>query len=354
MVVAVAMSGGVDSTVVAALLKQSGFEVIGVSMVGWRHSLCCSFEDVARARLMARRLGIRHYLIDLMEAFRDQLVMPYVEARLQGLTPNPCPSCNRDFKFGRMLAGLRRRTPAEALASGHYARLCVDPVSHRLGLRRASEVARDQSYMLWQLSQAQLRQLLFPLGELSKADVRAYARDLDLPEVAARPDSQDLCFLVPDQPSFWQEQADGRYGPGDLVDASGKVLGQHKGMVFYTPGQRRGLGVSADTRLYVQSLCPSRNQIQVGPAPEPQFRRLRLQQLNWVACEPQSEPLTCLAQTRLHGKMVLAQIHPNPGLSSAWVEFKESIVQVAAGQSVVCYSPDGDVLLGGIVSPEQG
>lgn len=363
MIVAVAMSGGVDSTVAAALLRDAGHQVVGVSMVSWRGSLCCSFEDVSRARLMARRLGIKHFLIDLMDAFRDEVVKPYVEGRLSGLTPNPCPSCNRGLKFGKMWQALRLRTQADLLASGHYARLGDLPANGRVGLWRAADTARDQSYMLWQLSQAQLGRLLLPLGELSKAEVRERARELGLPELAASRDSQDLCFVVPDSAAFWQAQAAGRYAPGEIRDQAGQVLGQHKGLVHYTPGQRRGLGVAAGERIYVRRLLPESNTLEVGLQPE-QASRLCLQQLNWVTLAPQSLPLDCLAQFRLHGRMVPARLQPLPGAAAgcgpdagpraAWLSFAAPLPRVAAGQSLVCYGPDGRLLLGGEVAPEPG
>ncbi|HEY9838927.1 MAG: tRNA 2-thiouridine(34) synthase MnmA [Candidatus Sericytochromatia bacterium] len=347
MKIAVAMSGGVDSAVAAALLRRAGHEVVGVSMVSWRRSLCCSFEDVAQARLLARQLGIKHYLIDLMDPFHQELVQPYVEARLQGLTPNPCPACNRDFKLGRMWEALLQRVDVEALATGHYARQLCDPVSRRQILLQARDRRRDQSYMLWSLSQEQLQRTLFPLGELSKPEVRALAVELGMEAVAHKPDSQDLCFLVPDQATFWQEQAAGRYAPGEIINASGQVLGQHKGLVFYTPGQRRGLGIAGAERLYVSDLDPEQNRLVVGPPA--QVNELYLTQLNWLSVSAQA--LDCQAQLRLHGLLLPARLLPDG--DGARLCFAESISQVACGQSAVCYDGDGRLLAGGVVSPPK-
>lgn len=347
MEVAVAMSGGVDSTVAAVLLKEAGYSVVGVSMVSWKRSLCCSFEDVARARLMARRLGIKHYLIDLMNDFSEEIVKPYVDARVQGLTPNPCPACNRQFKFGKMWQALRKRTKADVLASGHYARLDQEPVHLRMRLRRAAELKRDQSYMLWQLDQDQLRRILFPLGEYTKSQVRELAREFGLTEAANKPDSQDLCFVVPDAETFWREQAPLRSAAGEIINCSGQIIGQHKGLVHYTLGQRKGLGVAAESRQYVQQILSAENRLMIGSEPV-SVRRLLLRQLNWVSLAPSPEPIVCDVQVRLHGRPLAARLLAvDP--QNALLELQEAIPQIAAGQSVVCYGPEGELLLGGIV-----
>lgn len=358
MKIAVGMSGGVDSAVVAALLCAEGHEVVGVSMLTWKHSLCCAFEDVTQARLLCKRLGLKHYIIDLMDAFREEVVNPYIQQRLQGLTPNPCPGCNRDFKLGRMWSGLlqrmRQQTQAELLATGHYVRKAVDPLTRRLGLWRARDRQRDQSYMLWSLSQEQLAYCHFPLGEYRKPQIRKLALGLGLGELASKPDSQDLCFLTPDHKQFWQREAGSALQPGEIVDCdSGQVLGQHRGLPFYTLGQRRGLQLTDGQRRYVQGVSVAENQLWVSTSPPAAVLELPLEQVNYVSIGPQEAgPETeCLVQVRYHGEFYPASWLPDTHTSSrGTVHFKGGLPPVASGQSVVLYDAQGRILAGGCSS----
>jgi len=357
MKIAVGMSGGVDSAMVAALLHQSGHQVVGVSMLTWKHSLCCSFEDVTQARLLCRQLGFKHFIIDLSEDFRQQIVEPYIQGRLNGCTPNPCPQCNRDLKLGAMWQRLQQRLKAEAgaelLATGHYVRLAADPISRRLSLWRARDQKRDQSYMLWRLSQEQLQYCLFPLGEYLKPQLRELAADLGLGQLAHKPDSQDLCFLTPDPASFWQREAP-EILPGPIVDAeTSQVLGQHQGLPFYTLGQRRGLKLKDGQRRYVQSIQPECNTLVVSRQPPAEFLQLQLNAVNYLSVE--SAELGSLSeqfvQVRLHGDLHPARWLADPIDSDrARVIFHGGLPPVAAGQSVVCYTPQGRLLAGGLLA----
>lgn len=343
--IAVAMSGGLDSSVVAALLKAEGHEVVGVSMAVWRNSLCCSFEDVARARLICRQLGIQHYLIDLVDEFKTQIVQAYVQSRLHGETPNPCTQCNRDFKLGLMWERLLQRTKAEALATGHYVKSVMDPQTRRHMLAQADDLSRDQSYMLWTLSQEQLARSLFPLGHWQKSEVRELARELDLTVLEGQRESQDLCFVVPNRQAFWAEQVPAGIETGLLMTASGETVGRHKGLPFYTLGQRKGLEHNRPERLYVTALDPEHNVIRVGPASELEVQQLHLESLN-LFLPPETQSFRAQAQLRLHGPSWPVAVDITRDIAT--LNFSERIPLVARGQSVVCYDAAGRVLLGGI------
>ncbi|MBF2054755.1 MAG: tRNA 2-thiouridine(34) synthase MnmA [Candidatus Sericytochromatia bacterium] len=358
MKIAVGMSGGVDSAVVAALLHQSGHQVVGVSMLTWKHSLCCSFEDVSQARQLCKQLGLKHYIIDLSEAFRQQIVEPYIQGRLQGRTPNPCPQCNRDFKLGALWQRLQQRLKSEAgaecLATGHYVRLAADPLSRRWALCQARDKRRDQSYMLWPLSQGQLQYCLFPLGEYLKPQLRELAVDLGLGQIARKPDSQDLCFLTPDARGFWAREAPEALLPGPIVDAgSGEVLGQHKGLPFYTLGQRRGLDLKDGQRRYVQALQAENNALCVSQHPPHEVLELQLNAFNYLAVDALGIDAISphFVQVRLHGDLHPARWLPDPlDPGRARVRFRGGLPPVAAGQSVVCYDGQGRLLAGGLLS----
>lgn len=347
--IAIGMSGGVDSSVAAALLQAEGHEVVGVTLALWRGSLCCSFEDVARAKEVSKRLGIRHYLIEALDDFRAQIVEPFIEARLQGQTPNPCVLCNQHFKFGLLWQQIQHRDPEiTALASGHYARLHFNPQSQRHEVWKGADPGKDQSYMLWRLSQAQLRHSLFPLAELNKSQVREKAQELGLTELAQKPDSQDLCFIVPTAEAFWQEQAPQGTVPGDIVNLEGEVLGKHQGRVSYTPGQRRGLGGGSAERLFVAGVDPERNQVRVATRERLLSRHLRLAEINWVSIpEPEAE-LDCYFKLSSRGAPLPGRLKLGPERQGS-VVLEEAQMPVGRGQSTVFYDAQGRVLGGGVL-----
>lgn len=347
--IAIGMSGGVDSSVAAALLQEAGYEVIGVTLALWRGSLCCSFEDVARAKQVCKQLGIKHFLIEALDDFRIQVVEPFVAARLSGKTPNPCVTCNKQFKFGLLWERLLKRdSEVNALASGHYARLQHNAETQRWEVLAAKDPGKDQSYMLWQLSQVQLAHSLFPLGDLTKAQVRQKAMDLGLSEIAQKPDSQDLCFIVPSSEQFWQEKAAEGCQTGEIVDQQGKVLGQHHGRVFYTPGQRRGLGIGSSERLFVSGVDPERNQVQVAPKQALMTHDITLSDLNWVSIAPPTDRLRAgfklsSRSQPLAGVLTLQDSH------SAQLYLDKAHMPVGQGQSTVFYDTDYRLLGGGIL-----
>lgn len=351
--IAVGMSGGVDSSVAAALLQAQGHEVVGVTLALWRGSLCCSFEDVARAKAVAQQLGIRHFLIEALDDFRSQIVEPFVAARLQGHTPNPCVWCNQKFKFGLLWQQIQHKDPEiSALASGHYARLNFNPETQRQEIFMGADPSKDQSYMLWRLSQSQLQHALFPLGALQKTQVREKAQALGLTELAHKPDSQDLCFVVPTADDFWQAQAPQGMIPGEIVHLDGQVHGRHTGRVRYTPGQRRGLGGGSAERLYVAGVDPVNNQVRVAPREKLLSARLSLAEVNWVSVSAPEATLHCQFKLASQGVPVSGQLHLLAD-DRARVQLDEPHMPVGQGQSVVFYDSSERLLGGGILTEMQ-
>ena len=343
-----AMSGGVDSAVCAGLLARSGHEVIGVTLrlaelAGASVSRCCSERDVEMAGAVARRLGIPHRVIEMGEIFRTAVLEPFVASYLAGETPLPCAYCNARVKFGELLA-VAQRLDAEALATGHYARTGEAPDGP--GLWRGRDRAKDQSYFLFGLARANLPRVRFPLGEMTKPEVRELARGLALPN-SERRDSQEICF-VPTGASYAdvvERLAPGRLpGPGEVVDRSGRVLGRHSGFHHFTVGQRHGLGVGGGRRLYVVEIVPERNRVVVGEAGETARRRLRLRAVNWLLEPPPEVALPAAVQVRSRHTAQRATVTPGGG-GTAEVEFEEPVAAPAPGQAAVFY--DGDRLLGG-------
>ncbi len=340
----VAMSGGVDSSVAAALLLQQGYEVVGLTAhlhdegEGMAHAI----EDAAA---VCACLGIEHVVLDLRERFRQDVIDPFITAYTEGLTPNPCVICNRRIKFGALLDALADYG-ADALATGHYARCHYDAEKKRWQLMRGVEAARDQSYVLYHLRQEQLAKLCFPCGELYKADIREEARRLGLP-IAERPDSQDICF-IPDgnYRAYLQKYRQTEDPVGDFVDRQGRVLGQHKGISSYTVGQRRGLGIASDEPLYVERIDAETRQIHLAKASELDARKILAEGVNWLACEEpaEHEPIQCRIRTRYHQRELPATVESLPG-QRALIQTDDILRVAAPGQAVVFY--EGDVVLGG-------
>ncbi|KPF62518.1 thiouridylase [Bosea sp. AAP35] len=285
--VVAAMSGGVDSSVVAALLQRQGFEVIGVTLQLYDHGAavhragsCCAGQDIHDARRVAEQIGIPHYVLDYESRFRDAVIERFAESYLAGETPIPCVECNRTVKFQDLL-GLARELGADALATGHYVVSRELPDGHR-GLFRAADANRDQSYFLYATTQEQLDLLRFPLGHIDKAQTRALAAELGL-GIADKPDSQDICFVPNGRyADVIEKLKPGAARPGDIVHLDGRVLGRHDGVLRYTVGQRKGLGLSTPEPLYVLRLDADDARVIVGPREALAIREVRLRDLNWL------------------------------------------------------------------------
>jgi tRNA-specific 2-thiouridylase len=353
--IAVAMSGGVDSSVAALLLKEEGHEVVGLSMQLWDHSAeagrsgrCCTLDDLGDARRAAWALEIRHYVLNLEEEFRRDVVRPFVGAYLAGETPIPCSACNTKVKFATLWERARA-LGCEAVATGHYARAGRDARSGRAVLRKGLDAAKDQSYFLYDLSEEQLSGARFPLGELTKAEVRARARAARLPN-ADKEESQEICFVPPGTRAgeFVAQNAAGLgFGApprtGVLEDATGARVGDHAGHFRYTIGQRRGIGVAATERLYVLEVDARNNRVVVGPQAGLEGRSAVVGALRLSAAAP-SGPFRAGVRIRHRAAEVPATVTPESD-GMARIEFDAPVRAVTPGQSCVFY--DGDLVLGG-------
>jgi tRNA-specific 2-thiouridylase len=354
--IVVAMSGGVDSSVAAALLVEQGYRVVGVMLRLWAEpalaadNRCCSPESIHDARAVADRLGIPFYVISAERPFKEAVVDFFVAEYAAGRTPNPCLMCNRKIRFGYLL-NYARTLDAEYLATGHYARVRRDAAG-RYQLWRGADRTKDQSYVLSVLGQADLTQVLFPVGEYTKTQVRALAAERGLP-TAARAESQDLCFIADgDYRRFLADHAPEAVRPGSILDRQGQRLGTHRGLPFYTIGQRSGLGIGASRPLYVLQLDVERNALVVGTADELGCSSLRTGPVNWVAGEPPPGTFQAEVQIRYRAVPAPAIVTPLPD-STAEVRFVQPLRDITPGQAAVFY--DGEVCLGsGIITAPGG
>jgi len=358
--VVVALSGGVDSSVAAALLTEQGYRCIGVMMRLWAEmaagegsgNKCCDEESVEDARRVADQLGMPFYLINVERPFKEQVVDLFIEGYSDGLTPNPCLACNRHIRFDYLL-NYARRLGADYLATGHYARLRRQ-ADGEIRLLRGVDVHKDQSYVLSMLGQAELRDLLFPVGEFAKEEVRRMAAARGLP-IHSKHDSMDLCFVVDDDyRRFLSEWAADAMTAGEIVDVEGNVLGEHEGLPNYTVGQRRGLGLSGTVApMYVVALEQSRNQLIVGPSEALGRSELTAGSVSWTAGRPvpSGSPVQC--QIRYSGQPLDCTVYPLED-GSVRVAFEEPARGISPGQGAVFY--DGPHCLGGglIESGEPG
>jgi tRNA-uridine 2-sulfurtransferase len=354
--VAVAMSGGVDSSTVAAVLQQQGRPIIGLTMQLWNQRRlpelqgdgpaqhrCCSLDDVYDAKRVAQHLNFPHYVVNFESQFEDRVVRPFVQDYLSGRTPIACTNCNTDVKFEPLLR-MARQIGAGRLATGHYARIRRDESTGRFQLLRALDPAKDQSYFLWGLSQEQLSRSEFPLGELSKEEVREIARHATLP-VAEKPDSMELCF-VPNgnYVQFIHAYATESRIPlssrdGDIVTESGEVLGRHNGVHNFTIGQRKGLGFAAGKPLYVLAIEPHNNRVIVGDDDALRTTTFEVQNVNWISVAEPSQPIRATVKIRHKHEPAPATVESLPD-SRAQITFDSPQRAVTPGQAAVIYSND--------------
>jgi tRNA-specific 2-thiouridylase len=336
------MSGGVDSSVAAALIAESGAETIGVTMrLSESGSRCCSLEDADDARRVAESLGIHFYVANYAEAFGLEVIEEFADAYLAGRTPIPCVACNKKFKFDHLLERAKA-FGAERVATGHYARVTHDRESGHARLYRALDRDKDQSYFLFSLSQEQLCAASFPIGGMSKAEVRDRARSLGL-GTAEKPESQEICFVPEGAYADVVEQIrpEALALGGEIVDKSGRVLGEHRGIHRFTVGQRHGLGISSNRRLYVIRLDPEARKVVVGDVSELDCGSARVEQVNWISgCAP-SNTLRARVQVRHRHQAVLARIDAI-GEGEAVIDFDEQVRAVAPGQAAVFYDAEHD------------
>ncbi len=358
--IVVGMSGGVDSSVAAALLVEQGYDVVGVTLRVWpwrepdeatrRFGSCCSPETVDDARQVARRLGIPYYLLNSEREFDATVIENFAREYEAGRTPVPCVVCNREVKFGSLLQRARA-WDAAAVATGHYARITRDAASGRHLLWRGRDARKDQSDFLWPLSQSQLAAARFPVGDLSKDEVRAKARALGL-VTADKPESQEICFIPDDDyRGFLQRRIPQAFRPGPIVDGQGNVLGEHHGLANYTVGQRRGLGLAGARPLYVKTLDPERNAVVVGGPGELEVEHLWAEQVNLISVAVLVEPLEVTAKIRHSHVPAPATLQP---AGEGWirVQFASPQRAPAPGQSVVFYQDD--LVVGGGVIARRG
>jgi len=361
MKIAVAMSGGVDSSAAAAILKAQGHELVGFTMQLWNQrrgisvdqngdplpSRCCSLDDVYDARRVAEEVGFPFYVLNLERDFERDVVQPFITSYLSGETPIPCVSCNSRLKFSS-LDRLAASLGCEKVATGHYARVEYDAATSRYRLLRGRNLQKDQSYFLWELTQDQLSRALFPLGEMSKPEVRDVARRHSL-AVAEKQESQEICFVPDgDYAGFIDRYLDAegaaeRIPPeGDLVDSTGEVIGTHTGIHRYTIGQRRGIGIAAERPLYVLSIDPAKNQVVVGSQEELLSREFTAAGVNWVAFDSPREPVRADVRVRYRHEPVPATITPLPD-RRVRVSFAEPQRAITPGQAT-CFYEDKDVV----------
>ena len=360
--VVVAMSGGVDSSVVAGLLKQEGYDVVGVTLQLYDHGAathrvgsCCAGQDIHDARRVAETLGIPHYVLNYEKRFREAVINPFAESYMAGETPIPCVACNQTVKFADLLS-TAQELEADALATGHYIRSRANG-AHR-ALYRPVDTDRDQSYFLFATTQAQIDYLRFPLGHLPKAEVRAMAERMGL-SVAAKHDSQDICFVPQGKYSdVIAKLRPNAAAPGDIVHIDGRVLGHHDGILRYTIGQRRGIGVASGDPLYVVHLDADNARVIVGPREALETHKVYLRDMNWLGDGPLSDipaaGMELFAKVRSTRPPRPAVLHQRDG--AAWVELANGESGIAPGQACVLYSDEGNearVFGGGFIARSE-
>jgi len=343
--VAVAMSGGGDSSVCAALLKDLGFEVFGITMQILPRAdsnACCGIGGITDARRVCSKLGIPHYVLNLRKQFEQKVISDFCAEYKKGRTPNPCIRCNQYTKFDTLLKKVRQ-LGAEYLATGHYARIEFDQKKKKFLLKKAIDPKKDQSYALYTLSQAQLQRILMPVGEFSKQEIRRIAKMKHL-SVADKADSQEICFIPDnDYAKFVQKFMPGTAHPGPIIKKS-KVIGRHRGIIHYTVGQRKGIGIADKESLYVISINRAKNSIVVGSNKEALSRELLVNKVRWVSIKKPARPIKAQVKVRyLHPQAKATIIPQRQGRLK--IKFEQAQFAVTPGQAAVFYN--GETLLGG-------
>jgi len=360
--IAVAMSGGVDSSTVAALLVRQGHKIVGMTMQLWNqrrlpelvpetagHGRCCSLDDVYDARRVAEQVGIPYYVVNFEQQFEEQVVQPFVEEYLAGRTPIPCTLCNNYIKFDRFLE-MADAVGAHQIATCHYARVRFDEASGRYQLLRARDESKDQTYFLFGLTQKQLARTLFPLGEMVKPEVRELAREMDL-AVASKGDSQEICFVPNgDYAAFMNaylkdKGIEPKATHGAIVTVDGRTLGEHDGVHHFTVGQRRGLGIATGEPLYVISTNAETQRVVVGGNDDLLCGRFFARQANWISIAGVTAPVRAQVKIRNRHAAASATLHPTADPTCVEVAFDQPQRAVTPGQGAVFY--DGDLVLGG-------
>ena len=358
--VVVAMSGGVDSSVAASLLKKEGYQVIGVTMQIWPQRKqshdggfggCCGLDAIEDARRVAYKLNIPHYVMNLRDIFAQKVITDFCEEYSLGRTPNPCIRCNQYIKFGALLKRAEE-LGADFIATGHHARIEMDKATGVYHLKKAVDPDKDQSYFLYPLTQEQLSHALLPIGNFTKARIREIAGELGL-QVADKPESQEICFIPDDNyPGFLKDYIPQTIKPGPILDEEGNILGRHRGIIFYTIGQRKGLGLSAGEPLYVIAIDPETNTVVVGSKDRAYGNELIASGLNWMTPDKTGTPIKVNAKIRYRHPEVETEVTPL-GEDKVYVKFMEPQLAITPGQAIVFY--DGDSVVGGgtIESPGQ-
>lgn len=345
----IAMSGGVDSSLAAKLMKDKGFDCIGCTMKLYHNEdagiessrTCCSLDDVEDARSVAYKLGMPFYVFNFTEAFRDTVIRKFIESYEKGITPNPCIDCNRYMKFDKLFERAKI-LGCDYIVTGHYAR--IEEENGKFVLKKALDETKDQSYVLYSMTQDQLAHTIFPLGSMQKTEVRAIAEESGFVN-ADKPDSQDICFVPNgDYASVIELQTGKESAEGNFVDKQGNNLGRHKGVIHYTIGQRKGLGVSSTEPLYVCNICPKDGNVVLGSNDDLFSREADVSDFNWISGEVPGSEFRCKAKIRYHQPEQWVTVIPT-GADTVHIVFDEPQRAITPGQAAVFY--DGDTVLGG-------